>query len=80
MPWYGELPAELVWTGIHTVGQRIVVDCDPSVIEAYPLRVHLLVVHSRYPGGDMESATAQKDPYIVHVRERERERERGRGR
>ena len=78
VPWDEELQAELAWirrvlTAVHIVGQRIVSDYDLSVIETYPLRVRLVVIHICYPGGDMESATVGEGPYIVHVRESDRD-------
>ena len=69
VPWDEELRAELAWTrraltAVHTVGQRIVSDYNLSVMETYPPRVCLVVIHICYPGGDMESATVGEGPYI----------------
>ena len=59
------LRAELAWTRrvltiVCTVGQRIVTDYDPSVIETYPLGYCLVLAQFRYPGGNMESATMRE--------------------
>jgi hypothetical protein len=60
---------------VHTLGQRIVQNYDPSVIETPPLGSRLVLAQFRYPGGNMGGATINEGPYVVHSAERDRDDE-----
>ena len=75
-----ELRADLDWTRtvlvmVHMLGQRMVQNYNPSIIETFLLGSHLVLAQFRYPGGNMGGATITEGPYIVHTAERDRDDE-----
>jgi hypothetical protein len=56
---------------VHTLGQRIVQNYDPSVIETPPLGSRLVLAQFRYPGGNMGGATINEGPYVASTLQKE---------